>query len=69
MLLAVHHIRFHPTVIVIHLKVFDARLEATPCLFRNLSFQRVTRTRKEIRRNPVGESPWLYVSLTELLQI
>jgi hypothetical protein len=69
MLLAVHHIKFRPTVNVIHLKVFDAQLEATPCLFRNLSFQIVTRTRKEIRRNPVGESPWRYVSLTVLLQI
>jgi hypothetical protein len=48
MALAVRHIKSHPTVTVTHLKVFVAQLEATPCLFRNLSFQIVTRTRKEM---------------------
>jgi hypothetical protein len=66
---AVCHTKSHPTVIVIPLMVFDARLEATPYLFRKLSFQIVTRTRKEIRRNLAGEFPWRYVSLLELLQI
>jgi hypothetical protein len=69
MVLAAHHTQPHLTVIVTHLKVFDGQLEAILCLFRNVSFQIVTRTRKEIRRNLAGESPWRYVSLPGFLQI
>jgi hypothetical protein len=69
MALADLHIKSHPTVIVTHPKVFDARLEAILCPFRILSSLIVTRTRKEMPRNLAGESPWLYVSLIDHLQI
>jgi hypothetical protein len=68
MALAVRHIKSYPTVTVTHLEDFVAQLEATPCLFRNLSFQIVTRTRKEMRRNLAGEFLWRYVSLPDFLQ-